>query len=352
MQEPLNSHQENTETVKTRGDRKKLKYKEQIAGFNLKDKSTIRDGLVKDRKTTDCGCCILFLAVIGCMVGLAGYGLAKGNVNTLIGGVDGNLRICGSEGLEKYPHLYVTKLESNNLNEIFSTGVCVQKCPAESTSMIDCMPTTQVPNCNSNDVKANEYDTVTIGGYCFPKSVDDLPQAAQEGWNKVIDQFKNSQAGKTLNDLKITKVAVLTCLGMGFVYSTLYIYAMSRFADCMSKLAILVIETSMIGWIGVTFWLRGQPHTTNGEKTAYLWAAIGAGIIFVIFNLLLCCFWKQVKVAIAVIDATADFFAATKRIILVSVLYFFVTLAFILVWFAAVGCIMSLNTITADPSAL
>lgn len=41
-----------------------------------------------------------------------------------------------------------------------------------------------------------------------------------------------------------------------------------------------------------------------------------------IFNLVLFCKWKQIKIAIAVIDATADFFVATKRINLVGIVYF------------------------------
>jgi len=114
---------------------------------------------------------------------------------------------------------------------------------------------------------------------------------------------------------------------------------MSNFADCMSKLAILIIEMCLAGAIGSAFFMKGNAQMAVG---------ICGIVIFLLFNMCLCCFWKQVKVAIAVIDATADFFAATKRIILVSVFYFFVTLVFLVLWFAAVGCIMSLNTITSS----
>jgi hypothetical protein len=53
-----------------------------------------------------------------------------------------------------------------------------------------------------------------------------------------------------------------------------------------------------------------------------------------------------------VIDASADFMAATKRIIFTPVIYFFVTLIVIIVWFAGAGCVMSLNQITADPNVI
>ena len=85
-----------------------------------------------DRKTTDCGFCLLFLATIFAMVGLAGYGITKGNLMKLIGGVDGNLNICGgTTGYESYKFLYLTDLNptGTDIKEIFNYGVCVKSCP-------------------------------------------------------------------------------------------------------------------------------------------------------------------------------------------------------------------------------
>ena len=63
------------------------------------------------------------------------------------------------------------------------------------------------------------------------------------------------------------------------------------------------------------------------------------------------CFWKKLKVAIAVIDATADFFVATKRMIFVSIFYFFVSVIIILVWFGCLTLVFSLSDITPDRSS-
>lgn len=57
-------------------------------------------------------------------------------------------------------------------------------------------------------------------------------------------------------------------------------------------------------------------------------------IIGLIFDLLLWCYWSSFKEAIAIVDATADFFVATKRIIFVSISSFFMQFVFTL------GCIM------------
>ena len=46
------------------------------------------------------------------------------------------------------------------------------------------------------------------------------------------------------------------------------------------------------------------------------------GFMFLLFNCALYCYRDKLKVAIAVIDAAADYYAATKRLIFVSLFYF------------------------------
>lgn len=61
---------------------------------------------------------------------------------------------------------------------------------------------------------------------------------------------------------------------------------------------------------------------------------------------MLCCFWSKLQVAIAVIDATADFMAATKRLVSVTIYYFIITIIVLLVGgFGVVGTI-SMNEIS------
>lgn len=72
-------------------------------------------------------------------------------------------------------------------------------------------------------------------------------------------------------------------------------------------------------------------------------------VMVFLYDLTLWCCWKKIEIAIALVDATADFFAATKRLILVSVLYFFVSLMVFALWLAGIIGIMSLNNITYDP---
>lgn len=62
---------------------------------------------------------------------------------------------------------------------------------------------------------------------------------------------------------------------------------------------------------------------------------ITCGVLGVLFLISVCCMFTSLKIAIDVIDASADFLAKTKRVILVPVLYFFVNLIAVLVWLLA-----------------
>jgi hypothetical protein len=63
-----------------------------------------------------------------------------------------------------------------------------------------------------------------------------------------------------------------------------------------------------------------------------------------------CCGYKSLKMAIDVIDASADFLAGTKRILVVPGIFFFFQLMSVLVWIGAMMCVVSMNEIVANPS--
>lgn len=55
-------------------------------------------------------------------------------------------------------------------------------------------------------------------------------------------------------------------------------------------------------------------------------------MMLICFNVCLWCYWPELKMAIAVIDATAEFFVATKRINFVSIMYFVLMSIWIVFW--------------------
>jgi len=72
------------------------------------------------------------------------------------------------------------------------------------------------------------------------------------------------------------------------------------------------------------------------------------GILCMTFACMVICGRDSLQRAIDVIDASADYIAHNKRVILVPNLHFLFTLVFSIVWLGAFLCVVSLNTIEAD----
>ena len=77
-----------------------------------------------------------------------------------------------------------------------------------------------------------------------------------------------------------------------------------------------------------------------------MWLAFGIiTACYLLFNCLVCCYWSRLKVAIAVIECASTFLTATKRIVFVSIFYFFVNIIGFLFWAFACICVLSLNPV-------
>jgi hypothetical protein len=120
---------------------------------------------------------------------------------------------------------------------------------------------------------------------------------------------------------------------------------MSNCAHCLAYMAIALLE--VIWLAGIAGCIYAGTHVQANQSPTGAW--IGAGSCaagFLLFNITLCCFWSKLQVAIAVIDATADFMAATKRIVSVTIYYFIIAVIVLLIGgFGVVGTI-SMNDIS------
>jgi hypothetical protein len=145
-------------------------------------------------------------------------------------------------------------------------------------------------------------------------------------------------------------------MGTAFFYSLAFIYLMSAFGEILAWVMIVLIQVGLIAGsaVGIYAYAKSKEIFADGD-TASPSIALTLGIVLAIlsavFLCMLCFGFRSLKTAIDVIDASADFLAGTKRIILVPVLYFFVTLIVIFLWLLAVACIYSIGTITASPDA-
>jgi hypothetical protein len=150
---------------------------------------------------------------------------------------------------------------------------------------------------------------------------------------------------------------ILIGMGLAVVYSLAYIYLMSCFGETISWILIGVIQIGLI--LGSIFsfyaWKNSslffESDDTNSPKIAMA-AGIVLGLFAAIFLCMLCYGFRSLKIAIDVIDASADFLAKTKRIIIVPIIFFILTILIVFVWFLAVMSVLSVGEITADNSKI
>jgi len=166
-------------------------------------------------------------------------------------------------------------------------------------------------------------------------------------------------AGKKLHDLYLSSRAIYWSIGMSLVYCILYIYLMSYFAEYIAWGIIAVTQVGLFIGSGICFgeYFEHRHDAPSGvtdshnEAGAFLAGGIVLGISALIFLCCICCGFNQLRVAINVVDASADFIRKTKRVILVPVLYFFIQFFVVITWCFCIACIWSCGDIIADKNS-
>lgn len=173
----------------------------------------------------------------------------------------------------------------------------------------------------------------------------DLPPKLQTGYKTALATLKGSKAYEYIDDIKYCKNAIIICAILALAMNFYFIHLMSHHAEALAKLNVFIIQVLMI--VGIAYSFQQTKNLEITEKSRNIaWLIFGVGIVFfTLFNLVLICNWKNFKVAIAIVDASADFFAATKRIILVSVFYFFVSLIVLAIFGIGAALVFSMNDI-------
>lgn len=344
-------------------DETKDKYKEHTDGFNAKDQG-LGNGVVKERGCKDILCLMVFAAFIAAMVFCTIYGNKHGQLAKLMAPLDGDDRFCGFEtitdagkvDLKAYPKLYITDLKLSTPKAIFQNGVCVDKCPKKG----DKMKMSATKEVQGTEREA-QYNTKEVIGYCFPTG--DLPEEFKAGWKAAKDAFLQNPIGSYFNDLYLSSNAIFISFGMSVVYSFVFIYLMSAFAEPIAWICVVLAQLAFIGgavagwfWrvelvkthdMNIKLWTDEKAQNLiDANKTMQTYAMlaiVGFAIASCLFATCIFCGFKSLKLAIDVIDASADFLARTKRIILVPVLYFFVSVIIFIVWIYAFLSVASMN---------
>lgn len=118
---------------------------------------------------------------------------------------------------------------------------------------------------------------------------------------------------------------------------------MSRQTVILAYISVVGLEICYVAGIGANLYFYSKGYR------GCMFGAIFIAILALIFNCMLYCYRDKLKVAIAVIDAAADYYAATKRMILVSIFYFAIKIAFFVGFVASVAMLFSMNPRVYDP---
>lgn len=280
------------------------------------------------------------------MVVISVMGFVKGDYKKLVAGVDSEGRICGNSLDPKTANFPKTYYFLGNGNSLAMGATCVTVCPSSSDYQFnmpgECQPTNNT-NCEINLAKGLGYSTIDVLGHCVPRDLAAFDATLKNEWDKLM---MNQGVATFYKDLEIASTAIYISFGLGLVYTIVYLYLMSNCAHLLAYVAIGLLELLFI--TGMAGSLYGATKATDSAMPYWIaFASIGAG--FLIFNCMLWCYWSKLQVAIAVIDATADFMVATKRIALVTIYYFFLSVIVIVVWsFGLVG-VVAMNEIKAMP---
>lgn len=143
--------------------------------------------------------------------------------------------------------------------------------------------------------------------------------------------------------------AIILCFG--------YIYLMSFFAEQIAWTIIGICQISLFVGTGVCVFEYIAKHASTDklaqqEANGFLAGSIVLGLAAIIMLIMLICGFNQLKTAIDVVDASADFLRKTKRVILIPVIYFVFQVITVLVFMFAFVCMWSIGEINVSTSPL
>lgn len=169
------------------------------------------------------------------------------------------------------------------------------------------------------------YSTETMFNYCVRKHEDVEMEADRDVYR----------------DFELTGPSIFICLFLAFVYSITFLYVLSSYAKQMVYFLIGVTELLLL--LGVVACIYGIGVV---QYPAGAWLGLLLFLVLLIgLNIILKFYWADMQIAIAVIDAAADFVFATKRLVLVKFATFIFGFLFIVLWFYGFINIISTNDV-------
>ena len=152
---------------------------------------------------------------------------------------------------------------------------------------------------------------------CIPSNFSKLSDEEIEGVKRIqqnkcftkylIEQFFNV-AGQTV-----------FCIVTAAFLNIMYLYVMTKAAMVLGIIMIVSLEILFIAII-CGFLYVALRSTDEISTFAFYCGACIMIMIAMLFNCLLYCYWDELSIAISIVNASAEFYVATKRIIYISLM--------------------------------
>jgi len=187
------------------------------------------------------------------------------------------------------------------------------------------------------------YPSKAMGTICYPDGSGDEIAGLTTTIDKLKAELEESEAGKAAVVVGESVAPIIILIFTGTGLSIFYMYLMSVCAKEMAYCAIITLLVMLFGGgaIMVLGSMGSGPESNKG-------GAFG-GIICILFGcLLLCYLWcyrSSFETAIAITQATADFFKDSKRLIFVSLMFFLISVVTFLIWAVSEFSLLGMNDI-------
>jgi hypothetical protein len=317
----------------------------------------LEDGPLAKRTCRDPICCLLFVAFLGAMFGIAAWGYSQGNPGLIGRGYDYNGRMCGMDDeVKDYPYLYFPIPVST---DYLKMTVCVKSCPkSDSELTVECKPTTYHTDCIGDSTMSSD---ITAGGSAFDNkfyiyattgyvSRFCVPQVDGTKFASAANTVLNTDVlEQWISDIRETWPVIAVSIAVAFVIGFIYMVLLRYCSGVLTWFAILafIAGTAILGWRFYDNATKvasetGSISSTDNSETSTSKTILAQKIIaYVCWGvsgftfLVVLCLFNRIRLAIAIMKAAADYVKATPSVFIVPPVTVLILLVFYAFWSSA-----------------
>ena len=153
-----------------------------------------------------------------------------------------------------------------------------------------------------------------------------------------------NKLGQYLADLYLAWKVLLIAVGVGFVFSLVYLVLVRCCASLLVWVTFIAFIV-LVAVIGGFYYNEGLNSLNSGDQTNYKAFAIALWVIDGVLLLVILCLYDDIQLALGIITTAATFVFSNFCIILVPIITLIVSCAFVVYWIATVVFIYSVGTI-------